>query len=353
MVKSFILKGEKKIGYISLPSFYIDWEDENSVNGCANDVAKEIVKLKKENIEGLIIDVRYNGGGSVREAVDLAGIFIDGGPVSIYKNRQPKPTILKDANRGTIYEDPLLIMVNGYSASASELFAGVMQDYNRAVIVGSNTYGKATGQVIFPLDTTVQLSKDYKNSKSDYFLKLTVSQIFRVTGKTAQFTGIVPDIILPDATAAAEKEKDEFCALTATNIEANKYYQPLSAINIEVLKQAATDELNNSSTYFNKLKNNIALRKEWKQKKVDYPLNYTEFMKFYNQIKNIDDEDEENDMDETNTNTKLFSIEASSMEKQLQKTNEYLTEVNNLYKEHLLKDVQLQICYSIIKKMIK
>lgn len=356
MVKSFILKGEKTIGYISLPSFYIDWEDENSVNGCANDVAKEIVKLKKENIEGLIIDVRYNGGGSVREAVDLAGIFIDAGPLSIYKNREPKPTTLKDANRGTIYDAPLLIMVNGYSASASELFAGAMQDYNRAVIVGSNTYGKATGQVILPLDTTAQHNKDYKNSKADYFLKLTVSQIFRVTGKTAQFTGIVPDIILPDATDAAVKEKDEFCALPATNMEANKYYQPLTAINIEALKQTATQELNNNSTYFNKLKNIIGLKKEWKQKKVDFPLNYTEFIKFYNQIKNVDDEDDEDDnngIDNTNTTTKLFTIENTSMEKQLQKTNEYLTEVNNLYKQHLLRDAQLQICYALIKKMVK
>jgi len=189
VVKSFVMKGEKTVGYISLPSFYIDWENNNQQYGCANDVAKEIVKLKKEKIEGLIIDVRYNGGGSVGEAVDLCGIFIDAGPVSLFKKRDPKPITLKDGNRGTIYDGPMVIMVNGYSASASELFAAAMQDYHRAVIVGSTTYGKATGQSILPLDTTIETESDFKNSKVENFLKLSLSQVYRITGKTAQFNG--------------------------------------------------------------------------------------------------------------------------------------------------------------------
>lgn len=111
-VKSFLLKGSKTVGFISLPSFYQDWDNESSgVNGCANDVAKGILKLKKENIEGLIIDLRYNGGGSLDEAIELSGIFIDFGPEGIEKGRDAKIYTLIDVNRGTIYDGPLMLMV--------------------------------------------------------------------------------------------------------------------------------------------------------------------------------------------------------------------------------------------------
>src|SRR6266542_6188168 len=116
-------------------------------------MAKEIIRLKKENIEGLILDVRFNGGGSLEEALQLSGIFIDEGALTGAKDKTGKIVFLKDPNRGTVWDGPLLLMVNRQSASASELLAAALQDYNRAVIVGSPTYGKATMQQIFPLDT--------------------------------------------------------------------------------------------------------------------------------------------------------------------------------------------------------
>jgi carboxyl-terminal processing protease len=152
VVKSFILKGEKSFGYISLPGFYTEWNTDNPL-GCANDVAKEISRMQEENIEGLILDLRYNGGGSVREAIGLAGLFIDEGPLCIFKSRVGKPYLIKDMNRGSAYNGPLLVMINGLSASASELFADAMQDYHRAIIVGSSSFGKATAQITIPLDT--------------------------------------------------------------------------------------------------------------------------------------------------------------------------------------------------------
>nr|MCU0323330.1 S41 family peptidase [Chitinophagaceae bacterium] len=222
LVKSFILKGAKKIGYIYLPSFYEDWEDKTRANGCANDIAKEIVKLKKDKIDGLILDIRYNGGGSVLEAVDLAGIFIDAGPIAQSKTRDPKPYTLKDLNRGTIYDGPMAVLINGYSASASELLAGTLQDYHRAVIIGSNSYGKATGQRVLPLDTTINLDSDLTKVNKSAYLKLTLSQIFRVNGSTAQFTGIVPDVYIPDITQATNnKEKDELFAIPPSTIPSN------------------------------------------------------------------------------------------------------------------------------------
>lgn len=121
-VRGFVLSGSSKMGYIYLPSFYTEW-DNNGSSSCANDVAKEIVKLKKDGIAGLILDLRYNGGGSLQEAMELIGIFIDAGPGCVIKNKEGRTIILKDPNRGTIYDGPLVIMINGQSASASELVA--------------------------------------------------------------------------------------------------------------------------------------------------------------------------------------------------------------------------------------
>ncbi|QES89375.1 S41 family peptidase [Rhizosphaericola mali] len=227
-VKSFILKGEKTIGYISLPAFYKDWEHEENIDGCANDVAKEIVKLKEANIDALILDVRFNGGGSVSEAAELAGIFIDAGPIGIMHVRNEKNTLLNDVNRGTVYDGPLLYMINGYSASASEIVAAALQDYNRALVVGSRSYGKATGQLIIPLDTTVNLEKyNELDSLKQEYLKITSMKLYRVDGSMAQFYGVAPDVVLPDLSSIyPQYEGDEPYALKPDRIAGNKYYKP-------------------------------------------------------------------------------------------------------------------------------
>ena len=149
VVKSYVLHGNKNVGYINLPGFYsresesIKEEKDIKYDGCANDVSKEIVKLKKDTIAGLILDLRYNGGGSMWEAMQLAGIFIDIGPVASVKDKEGKVHFLKDPNRGTIYDGPLIVLINGGSASASEFVSAVLQDYNRALIVGGTHMVKA------------------------------------------------------------------------------------------------------------------------------------------------------------------------------------------------------------------
>ena len=184
-VSSFIAEKETKIGYISIPNFYSDFEGYSN-QGCADDVAKEIEKLNLDNIQGLVIDLQDNGGGSMQEALKLAGMFIDYGPVSVLVNKRNKHTILKDYYRGTSYNGPIVILINGNSASASEFFAAAMQDYNRAIIVGSKSLGKASMQTIIPLD----------GSQQD-FVKLTVEKFYRITGDSNQIKGIIPDINLP------------------------------------------------------------------------------------------------------------------------------------------------------------
>ncbi|MBP6757940.1 MAG: peptidase S41, partial [Flavobacterium sp.] len=160
--------------------------DGYSMQGCAEDVVKEIIKLKQDNIQGLVIDLQDNGGGSMEEAIKLAGVFIDYGPVSVLVNSKNKQTILKDYNRGSVYFGPIVILINGNSASASEFFSATMQDYNRAIIVGSKSLGKASMQTILPLD----------GSKQD-FVKLTIEKFYRITGDSNQIKGIIPDIALP------------------------------------------------------------------------------------------------------------------------------------------------------------
>ncbi|MBP6758862.1 MAG: carboxy terminal-processing peptidase [Flavobacterium sp.] len=184
-VYSFIAEKETKMGYINIPNFYSDFEGY-SAQGCALDVAKEIDKLNQDDIQGLIIDLQDNGGGSMEEAIKLAGLFIDYGPISVLVNNKGKHTILKDYDRGITYFGPIVILINGNSASASEFFAGAMQDYNRAIIVGSKSLGKASMQSIVPVD-----------GKQQDFVKLTLEKFYRITGDSNQIKGIIPDIALP------------------------------------------------------------------------------------------------------------------------------------------------------------
>ncbi len=187
-VYSYILGDVNPIGYIKIPSFYSAF-DHTSLKGCADDVAKEVLKLKEQNIQGLIIDLQYNGGGSMDEVISMAGMFINFGPISIMSNKNGYNNIIKDYNRGMLYDGPMVVVVNNFSASASEFFAGVMQDYKRAVIVGNTTMGKASMQTILPL-----------NEKSDNqdFVKVTIDKFYRITGRSSQYSGIIPDVSLPD-----------------------------------------------------------------------------------------------------------------------------------------------------------
>ena len=184
-VYSFKFKKEAStIGYIKIPSFYATFE--NGTSSMSDDFVKELYKLEEDSIDGLIIDIENNGGGSMSEAVKLSSLFIDSGPLAIMNNNKDKKEIIKDVNRGILYNGPLVIMINGFSASASEFFANAMQDYNRAIIIGNKSLGKASMQRIFPL-----------SENNDEFLKLTLELFYRVTGKSNQHSGINPDVEIP------------------------------------------------------------------------------------------------------------------------------------------------------------
>ncbi len=184
-VYSYVLGDTVPVGYIKVPSFYTALDNSTGA-GCADDVAREVDKLKQQHIKGLVIDLQFNGGGSMDEVIRMAGLFIHSGPLAIITGKGKSLDVIKDTNRGTIYNGPIVVLVNGFSASASEFFAGVMQDYHRALVAGSNTLGKATMQTILPLE----------GSEQD-FVKVTIDRFYRVTGKSSQYTGIQPDVVFP------------------------------------------------------------------------------------------------------------------------------------------------------------
>jgi hypothetical protein len=167
-------------------------------------------------------------------------------------SRDTKVYTLKDVNRGTVWDGPLLVLVNGSSASASEMVAGTLQDYHRALIVGSATYGKATAQVVLPLDTALDLERFDPRKEASSYLKVTISKLYRVSGGTAQMTGVRPDVELPDPPESrTPREADEVFALNPSPIAANKYYIPLAALPVDAERALAQKAMSGNAFFAN------------------------------------------------------------------------------------------------------
>ena len=198
-----------KVGYIHVPKFYRDFNDPTK--NCTRDVQMELNRLKKQNINGMILDLRNNGGGALQDAQEMSGLFIDKGPIVQVRGRD-RIQVLADNNEYTketpiTYDGPLIVMVNRFSASASEILAGAMQDYDRAVIVGGEfTHGKGTVQAIAPLNMHPMFNLVSKDLGA---LKITVQKFYRITGASTQFKGVTPDIILPDPFGYAENREQD------------------------------------------------------------------------------------------------------------------------------------------------
>ncbi|WP_290672261.1 S41 family peptidase [Kordia sp.] len=244
-VNSFILKGEQNVGYISLPSFYTNLDYGF---GSANDIAKELFKLNAVDIDGLILDLRGNGGGSMKQAIDLAGMFIDKGPLGIYRDQQDNKTIVKDFNRGTLFTKPLIILINSESASASEFIAAALRDHNRALIVGSKTYGKGTIQQILPLQ------------QEEGFVRITIEKMYGFKGNSHQAIGIQPDIEFPNLLSGIEDgESANANVIVSDTIQKDVYFEIPEAANYENLraKSLARIEKNKASMTIKNINTNL------------------------------------------------------------------------------------------------
>ena len=216
--------GTNKIGYIYLPEFYADFDDP-SARRSATDVAKEVQKLKDAKVDGIVIDLRGNGGGSLNDVVDMVGLFIKDGPVVQVKGRDEKASVLNDRDKDVLYSGPLAVMVDEMSASASEIFAAAIQDYHRGVIIGStSTYGKGTVQRSISLDPQSENPLFSKPSEGLGDLKLTFRKFYRINGGATQLRGVVPDIVIPDRLENVKfREKDNPDALSWDEIPKATY----------------------------------------------------------------------------------------------------------------------------------
>ncbi|GAA3936826.1 carboxy terminal-processing peptidase [Hymenobacter algoricola] len=266
-------EGGKKIGYLRLPGFYADFND-NGGRSSADDVKKELEKLTKENVQGVVLDLRFNGGGSLQDAVDMTGLFVDSGPVVQVRSGQGAPSILNDRDPRVQYSGPLVVLVNKYSASASEILAAAIQDYKRGVVMGSaSTYGKGTVQRIVDLD---DMLGDFNSLKPFGSLKLTTQKFYRINGGSTQFKGVVPDIILPDAYSYLDQgEKESDYPLKWDEITPARYRAWSNAPAYDKLRTASQARVASSPSF--KLMNEMVQRMRKRKDETMVSLNLTKF----------------------------------------------------------------------------
>ncbi|EMJ98559.1 MULTISPECIES: carboxy terminal-processing peptidase [unclassified Leptospira] len=333
-ISSYILNGKHKIGYLYLPAFYTEWETEGG--GCAQDIAKEILKLKRDNIKGLILDLRNNGGGSLEEAIDLAGIFVDQGPLFVQKSSNGELIIIKDTNRGTIYDGPMLVLLNGQSASASEFLASALQNYNRALVIGSPSYGKATSQILLPLE-------ENRKGNSD-FLKLTTHLYFGVQGMSHQQKGVIPDIPLPDLSDLSGREKDVPEAIRTEQIYKEITYKKFPDLGLSDIKDDSEDRVDDDPNFSKIGSLSSKLRKKIKSMDLisldsgDFFEEFSELAKFYEEYQAA-----------TRRKSNSFTVDTHSFDQSLEKMDSYTKEINSERKTRLEEDLYIDEAYKIMQ----
>ncbi len=252
-VRSAIVNGKEKIGYIYLPDFYADYEKSNGAR-CAVDVAREVQKLKAEGVDGIVIDLRNNGGGYLSEVVQMVGLFIPDGPIVQVKDKEGKPTVLRDEDKSVLYTGPLAVMINEFSASASEIFAAAIQDYGRGIILGSSsTYGKGTVQRAIPFGRPLDL---FSGRTEFGAIKLTLQKFYRINGGSTQLRGVTPDVIIPDEYEYLKfREKDSENALPWDEIQKSDFTKWKTEYNLNEIKAASEQRIKNNQNFSTILNN--------------------------------------------------------------------------------------------------
>jgi len=266
----------EKIGYIRLPEFYTDF-DGTGARKCSDDVKALVQELNGENVKGIVIDLRDNGGGSLQDVVKMVGIFVSQGPVVQIKNPSMRgPEVLTCHDTGALYKGPLVVLVNGTSASASEIFAAAIQDYKRGVIMGSQTYGKGTVQQVFTLDD--KIAPAFSSLKPLGSVKITISKFYRISGGTTQKDGVTPDVVMPDPYQYAYgKEKDADYPLSWDKITPANYVAWNNPPDVAYLSKQSSERIANDSIF-------ILMKEDAKSYKQErdstlYSLNYDEYRK--------------------------------------------------------------------------
>ena len=350
-INSFLLNGKSKLGYISLPSFYTEMENANNL-GCANDFAKELIGLNREGIEGLVIDLRNNGGGSVKEAIELAGIFIDAGPLFVSKDKEGNLRTIKDPNRGTIYDGPVIVLLNKLSASASEIFAATLQDYNRAVIVGGASYGKSTGQLILPLLNKEDYRKlSFWDMETDFgFVKVTTSKFYRISGKTHQLYGVQPDIYLPQMIEGFGFGENTYpTALSSDSIQKKLYYTLLPELPISQLKVKSKQRLASHQNFKEIETAKPLVGKVWGTEASTLYIDLDVYRKYQTQVFELSEKWEK--LSERGISD--FVVELSAYDQQTVDADPQLKAIYDVRQKNIAKDIYVEEAYRILLDLIQ
>lgn len=338
---STVEKDGKTFGIINLPKFYINFQDYNKRNA-ASDIKQEIVRLKEQGMEGLVLDLRNNGGGSLQTVVDIVGLFIEEGPVVQVKTTGEPKEVLRDKDESIIWDGPLVIMVNELSASASEILAAAMQDYKRAIVIGSKqTYGKGTVQNVLDLNRMVR-----NNTNGDMgALKFTTQKFYRINGGSTQLEGVKSDVVVPDRYSYIDiGEKDQENPLPWDKIDAvdydlwSNYFDYDTTISKSKARMAANEQL--------KL---IDANAKWVKKIRDreiYSLNYEDYK---NEMELNEEEAKRFEkLSEYKTNLTFNSLpyELNLMEK-----DSVLKEKRQRWHESLAKDVYVEEALNVLNDL--
>ncbi len=347
-VKSSILTDEDfpgmRVGFIHLPKFYTDFTNTGG-RTCSKDMKDELIKLQKESVDGIVIDLRFNGGGSLQDVVDMSGLFVDNGPMVQVKSKGRRPYILEDEDGGVIYDGPLIIMVNQYSASASEIMAAALQDYNRALIVGSKTtFGKGTVQRFLDLDGIV-MDESVKPLGS---VKMTIQKFYRINGTTTQLQGVASDIVLPDVYQEIKiGEKEEEFPLKWDEIAAADYKET-KAINAKLitkLKDQSAKRVSKNPT-FQLINENASFFKNRRENSL-YPLNLEAF-----KAKEAALTKEAKKYDKIRSNIESLNVATCKGDEKEFKSNEKFKARLQDWHKGIVKDVQIDETMAIMNDLI-
>ena len=337
---TLIEEDDIRYGYISLPKFYVDFSNYKNRNS-AEDVKNEIIKLKNNGIEGLILDLRNNGGGSLQSVVDMTGLFIEKGPIVQVKSIGNRKQVLYDRNSEIVWDGPLVVLINEMSASASEILAAALQDYERAVILGSKkTFGKGTVQNV------IDLNKFISNSDFDLgALKITTDKFYRINGESVQLEGVKSDVIVPDSYMHIfNGEKDEENPLAWDKIDPAMYNPWINEGSLDFISSNAQSRVNDNN--YLKL---ISKRADWiekQQKNKTIPLKFLTYQNYLDENKNKTKEFESLSKYSNDLNFKLLNSEKDYI-----MSNKELLSNRNRWHKNLTKDIYISEGVNILKQL--
>ncbi|MGV8946182.1 MAG: carboxy terminal-processing peptidase [Lutibacter sp.] len=339
-VKSSILKKDgKTFGIINLPKFYIDFDEKNFRNS-TTDMAQEIERLKKENVEGILLDLRNNGGGSLQTAIEISGLFISKGPIVQVKYRDQKPEIKNDTDPKIQWSGPLVVLVNELSASASEIFAAAMQDYHRAIILGSKqTYGKGTVQSVLDLNRYHNLNEDLGA------LKMTIQKFYRINGGSTQMEGVHSDVILPDRyTYMKIGERDSKNALKFDKVPAANYALWNNYENYDLAINNSKKRIENNK-YFQLIDENA----KWLKNSQDETLVYLNFDAYKNDLESHQNESLK--FKEIGEYTSDLTFTSPFYEQALLTADKDLVEKRETWHTNLKKDIYVEEAINVLSEL--